>query len=70
VVVVVVALVLNAAVMGVGQDDVVTVAVGAAAGVKECVDAVVAEERKEDIVADYSISDLTKRLVHEEDIDS
>jgi hypothetical protein len=69
VVVVVVAFALYAAAV-VAEDDVVAAAVGAAAGVKERVDAVVAEERRKDRVADYSVLDLTKRLANEEDIGS
>jgi hypothetical protein len=88
-VVVAVALVLNAAVVGAGDDDAVAVgavagvevgadaagmAVGAAAvaaaGVKERVEVVLAERRK-DIVADNSVPNLTELLVNvEEDIGS
>jgi hypothetical protein len=68
-VVVVVAFALYAAAV-VAEDDVVAAAVGAAAGVKKRVDAVVAEERRKDRVADYSVLDLTKRLANEEDIGS
>jgi hypothetical protein len=47
---------------------VVAVAIGAAAWVKDCVDAVVAEERRKDVIADYSDPDLPKLVADEEDI--
>jgi hypothetical protein len=64
----------NAAVVGAEEHDVVAVAVGAAAaavGVEERVEVVVAEERREDTVANNSVPDLTELLVNaEEDIGS